>query len=49
MERRSEYDVADRLPPASQLIATVFGTSGNLTNIINRAKFHIDWLKGFGW
>jgi hypothetical protein len=33
----------------SQLIPTIFGTSRNLADIINRAKFQVDWLRGFGW
>jgi hypothetical protein len=32
-----------------QPIQTIFGTLGNLADLINRAKFHVDWLRGFGW
>jgi hypothetical protein len=32
----------------SQPIPTVFGTTGNLTNVINHAKIHVDRLNGLG-
>ena len=28
---------------------TNFGTSRKLADVINRAKFHLDRLRGFGW
>ena len=30
----------------SQPIRTIFGTSGDIANIINHAEFHIDRLRG---
>jgi hypothetical protein len=32
----------------SKLIPIISGTSGNFTNVITRAKFHFDRLRGFG-
>jgi hypothetical protein len=34
---------------SSQPIATIFGTWRILTDVINRAKFNLDRLRGFGW
>jgi hypothetical protein len=33
---------------SSQPIATIFDTSRKLNDFINRAKFHLDRLSGFG-
>jgi hypothetical protein len=33
--------------PPGQLVSAIFGKSGKLTDVINRAKFHIDRLRGF--
>jgi hypothetical protein len=35
-------------PQSTHPITTIFVTSGNPTDIINRATFHIDRLRGFG-
>jgi hypothetical protein len=36
-------------PPPNQPIPNMFDTLGNLADVINRAKFNLDWLRGFGW